>query len=327
MKSKFSRRDILKIIGIAGSSAVLHPLVSCAKNTNTVLDKLNKNSSTTLNNTQTMLTRTIPSSGEQLPVVGLGTWKQFDVESTESLLQPLREVLKIMVEYGGKVIDSSPMYGKSEQVIGDLTTEPRITDKLFYATKVWTSGVQNGVEQMEESMKKMKRKTMDLMQIHNLVDWQTHLKTLKNWKEENKIRYTGITHYTESSHDELEEIIKAEEVDFVQFNYSINVRNAEKTLLEIAKDKGVAVIINEPYDKGNLFNAVKGKDLPEWASEYDIKSWGQFFLKYIISHPAVTCVIPGTSNPKHLVDNMSAGYGKLPDEKARIKMINFFEKL
>lgn len=327
MKSKFSRRDILKIIGIAGSSAVLYPLASYAKNTTTVIDKFSKKSSATLNNTQTMLTRIIPSSGEQLPVVGLGTWKQFDVESTESMLQPLREVLKMMVEYGGKVIDSSPMYGKAEQIIGNLTTEPEIADKLFYATKVWTSGEQNGIEQMEESMKKMNRKTMDLMQIHNLVDWKTHLKTLKNWKEENKIRYIGITHYTESFHDELKEIIKAEQIDFVQFNYSINVRNAEKTLLETAKDKGVAVIINEPYDKGNLFSAAKGKDLPEWASEYDIKSWGQFFLKYIISHPAVTCVIPGTSNSKHLVDNMNAGYGKLPDGKARIKMINFFEKL
>jgi len=326
MKSKFSRRDILKIIGIAGSSAMLYPLISCAKNTDTETDKLTKNSSTSLNNNQTMLTRIIPSSGEQLPVVGLGTWKQFDVESTESMLQPLQEVLKIMVEYGGKVIDSSPMYGKSEQVIGDLTTEPGIADKLFYATKVWTSGEQNGIEQMEESMKKMNRKTMDLMQIHNLVDWKTHLKTLKNWKEENKIRYIGITHYTESFHDELKEIIKAEQIDFVQFNYSINVRNAEKTLLETAKDKGVAVIINEPYDKGNLFSAVKGKDLPEWSSEYDIKSWGQYFLKYIISHPAVTCVIPGTSNPKHLADNMAAGYGKIPDEDGRKKMIEYFEK-
>jgi len=326
MKSIFTRRDILKVIGIAGSSAMLYPLVSCAKNTNTVIDKFSKNSSTTLNNTQTMLTRIIPSSGEQLPVVGLGSWKQFDVESTELLLQPLREVLKLMADYGGKVIDSSPMYGKSEQVIGDLTTELGISDKFFYATKVWTSGKQNGIEQMEESMKKMKRKTMELMQIHNLVDWKTHLKTLKKWKEEKKLRYTGITHYTETFHDELEEIIKSEEIDFVQFNYSINVRNAEKTLLKTAQDKGVAVIINEPYDKGNLFGEVKGKELPEWASEYDIKSWGQFFLKYIISHPAVTCVIPGTSNPKHLADNMGAGYGKLPDEDGRKRMVEYFEK-
>lgn len=271
--------------------------------------------------------RILSSTDEMLPVVGLGTWIQFDVGASETERQPLTDVLKRMAEHGGKVIDSSPMYGNSEQVVGDLTTQTGLADKFFYATKVWTTGEQEGISQMQASMRKMRRTTMDLMQIHNLLDWQTHLKTLKKWKEEGKIRYTGITHYTASAHEQLEKIVKMEKIDFVQFNYSIRVRNAENSLLKAAQDKGVSVIINEPFEKGSLFGAVKGKNLPDWAADYDIKSWAQFFLKFILSNPAVTCAIPGTSNPAHLVDNMGAGYGKLPDEAGRKKMIEFIEKL
>ncbi|MCK6692882.1 MAG: aldo/keto reductase, partial [Thermoanaerobaculia bacterium] len=267
-----------------------------------------------------MLTRPIPSSGEALPVVGLGTWIQFDVGAAESERQPLREVLQRMADLGGKLIDSSPMYGQSEQVVGDLSVATGLADRFFYATKVWTSGRQAGIDQMEASLRKMQRKTMDLMQVHNLVDWRTHLKTLQQWKDEGKIRYVGVTHYTVSAHEQLEQIIKSHRIDFVQFNYSIRVRNAERRLLDAARDRGVAVIINEPFEKGELFGAVKGKTLPEWAAEYDINSWGQFFLKFILSHPAVHCVIPGTSNPKHAADNMGAGYGRLPDAKGREKM-------
>jgi len=274
-----------------------------------------------------MIRRKIPSSGELLPVIGLGSWLQFDVNRTESELMPLLEVLKKMIDYGGRVIDSSPMYGRAEEIIGDLTSELGIADKFFYATKVWTTGRENGIEQMTASSKKMRRNTIDLMQIHNLVDWQTHMKTLKDWKDKGKIRYIGITHYTASAHEQLEEIIKLKEIDFVQFNYSIGVRNAEDRLLNASKDHGVAVIINEPYEGGALFKVVKGKTLPEWSKESDISSWGQFFLKYIISHPAVTCVIPGTSDPKHLVDNMEAGYGQLPDEKMKKRMVEYFEGL
>jgi len=271
--------------------------------------------------------RAIPFNGEQLPIVGLGSWIQFDVGSSDAERKPLRKVLQLMKEKGGKLIDSSPMYGRSEEVIGDLTTEFNPAADFFYATKVWTSGREQGIRQIEESFQKMRRNTMDLMQIHNLVDWKTHLSTLRNWKYQEKIRYIGITHYSSSAHLQLEEIIKSEQIDFVQFNYSIGSRLAEQRLLPAALEKGVAVIINIPFDSGSLFKVVKDKALPEWCLENRIGSWGQFFLKYILSHPAVTCVIPGTSDPAHLIDNMEAGMGTLPDEKIRKKMVKHFESL
>lgn len=302
MKNTLSRRAMLKITGLTGSALLIDPFEIKAQNK------------------QAMLTRLIPSTGEKLPVIGLGSWQQFDVGSSSNERNPLKEVLKSMHEAGGKVIDASPMYGRSEQVIGDLTEEIKLNDQFFFATKVWTTGKQSGIDQMNDSFRKMKRKTMDLMQVHNLQDWQTHLKTLKDWKSEGKVRYIGVTHYTDSAHAQLEQIVKSKAVDFVQFNYSIRSRNAEKSLLNAAKDNGVAVIINEPFDQGALFRSVKGKELPDWAADYEIHSWAQYFLKYILSNTAVTCVIPGTSDVKHLVDNMGAGLGKLPDENGRKKM-------
>lgn len=313
MTNNHSRRNALKILTSAGIGALL-PNFSAA---NTIQPEQKEK----------MSKRKIPSSGEMLPIVGLGTWQQFDVGTSNEERQSLRDVLMRMSEMGGAVIDSSPMYGRSEEVVGDLTSELGIAEKFFFATKVWTSGEQDGIAQMNDSFRKMRRTTMDLMQIHNLVDWQTHLKTLKKWKAEGKIRYIGITHYTTSAHDELERIVKMKEIDFVQFNYSIRVRNAERSLFSAARDNGVAVIINEPFEKGSLFSAVRGKQLPEWCEEYEIKSWAQFFLKFILSHSAVTCVIPGTSNPKHVVDNMGAGFGKLPNENGRKKMVEWIEKL
>ena len=307
MKNQLSRREALSHI-CALTSAV-------ALNSSGVL----------ANNQQTMLQREIPSTKESLPVVGLGSWIQFDVGKSETERQGLVQVLKSMNRLGGKLIDSSPMYGRAEEVIGDLTASSGYAGKFFYATKVWTTGRQAGIDQMNDSFRKMKRQKMDLMQVHNLQDWQTHIKTLKDWKEQGKIRYVGITHYTASAHDELERIVKSGVVDFVQFNYSIKVRNAEKSLLKAAKDHGVAVIINEPFDSGNLFKLVKGKNLPTWATDYDIKSWAQFFLKYILANTAVNCVIPGTSDEKHLIDNMAAGFGKLPDQAGLQKMITFVE--
>jgi len=307
MKNQLSRREALSHI-CALTSAV-------ALNSSGVL----------ANNQQTMLQREIPSTKERLPVVGLGSWIQFDVGKSETERQGLVQVLKSMNRLGGKLIDSSPMYGRAEEVIGDLTASSGYAGKFFYATKVWTTGRQAGIDQMNDSFRKMKRQKMDLMQVHNLQDWQTHIKTLKDWKEQGKIRYVGITHYTASAHDELERIVKSGVVDFVQFNYSIKVRNAEKSLLKAAKDHGVAVIINEPFDSGNLFKLVKGKNLPTWATDYDIKSWAQFFLKYILANTAVNCVIPGTSDEKHLIDNMAAGFGKLPDQAGLQKMIKFIE--
>ena len=271
---------------------------------------------------QQMTTRKIPSSGRQLPVVGLGTWQSFDVGNDVSARAQLSEVLQKMKTKGGQVIDSSPMYGSSEQVVGDLTSKLGIQDDFFYATKVWTSGKQAGIHQMANSMKKMKREKMDLMQIHNLIDWQTHLKTLRAMKENGKIAYWGITHYTNASHKTLIQIIKDEKPDFVQFNYSINGRNAENGLLQTAMDQGSAVIINRPFDGGSLFRLTRGKALPEWCEELGIRSWAQYFLKYLLAEKAVNCVIPGTSKPHHLVDNMMAGYGRFPNEKERQKMLD-----
>lgn len=271
--------------------------------------------------------RVIPSSNEKIPVVGLGTWQQFDEAEDSPAAKQLSEVLKNVLEKGGRVIDSSPMYGRSESLIGALTQAGGRADAYFYATKVWTRGRQEGIQQMEESMRKMRRTTMDLMQVHNLVDVETHLETLKIWKEEKKIRYRGVTHYSSSAHTDLEQLIHRHRLDFLQFNFNLADRNAEKRLLPAAADKGVAVIINEPFASGTLFRKVRGKELPEWAKEWDIQSWAQFFLKYILSHPAVTCAIPGTSNPKHALDNMGAGYGVYPDSNGRKKMAAFFDSL
>jgi len=269
---------------------------------------------------KTMLKRPIPASGELVPVVGLGTWQTFDVGPSAVSRQSVKEVLRLFAEKGGTVIDSSPMYGKSEEVVGDLSKALGLQNKLFMATKVWTQGEQAGIRQMETSMREMQAQPLDLMQIHNLVDWQTHLKTLRHWKEEKRIRYLGITHYTVSAFPDLERIMKTQPIDFVQLNYNISTREAANRLLPLAADKGVAVIVNRPFESGSLFLAVKNKPLPSWAADFDIKSWGQFFLKYILGHPAITCVIPATAKPHHLLDNMEAGYGRLPDAATRLKM-------
>lgn len=272
-----------------------------------------------------MIERKILSTGKTIPVIGLGTWQTFDVSSSSNL-EPLKEVLNEMSSAKAKLIDSSPMYGRSEEIIGLLTSNAP-AHQFFYATKVWIQGREEGIQQMENSFRKFKRSVIDLMQIHNLVDWRTHLKTLRQWKEEGKIRYIGITHYMDSMHDELAKIIREEEIDFVQFNYSIAHRNAEKFLLPTAEELGVATLINRPFGEGNLFNQVKGKNLPSWTNEYNIKTWSQFFLKFIISLPAVTCVIPATSNPSHAAENLEAGVEPLPDESLRRKMIEYVKEL
>jgi len=272
-----------------------------------------------------MLKRKIPSTSEELPVLGLGTWSTFDVVDKSSM-EPLNQVLQIMKNAGGKLIDSSPMYGNSEKVIGELTADPKWNNYFFYATKVWTTGKQEGIRQMEASFQKMKRSTMDLMQIHNLTDWKTQLQTLKAWKSEGKIRYIGVTHYIDSAHEDLESILKSEDgLDFVQFNYSIFSRNAEKRLLKVAADRGVATLINRPLGNGYAFTYVRNKHLPSWADEYSIKTWSQFFLLYIISHPAVTVVIPATANPVHASENFTIAAAEIPDQAFREKMVVFIE--
>ena len=263
------------------------------------------------------LVRTIPSTGETLPVIGLGTWRTFDVGNSASERAPLREVLQQFVALGGRVIDSSPMYGAAESVVGDLSTEGKVADKLFLATKVWTSGRDAGIKQMEQSFRRLRASRIDLVQVHNLVDWRTHLRTLREWKQAGRVRYIGLTHYTASAHDELEQALRAEPVDFVQINYSLGERDAERRLLPFARERGVAVIANRPFSEGGLFRRVLSTPLPSWAADIGCESWAQIFLKWIVAHPAVTCVIPATSRPEHLVDNMKAGSGPLPDPAMR----------
>jgi diketogulonate reductase-like aldo/keto reductase len=274
-----------------------------------------------------MLRRPIYSSGERLPVIGLGTYQSFGVGKSAADREPLEKVLKLFTEYGGSVIDSSPMYGTSEQVIGDLSSALGLRPKLFMATKVWTSGEDAGIAQMNESFRRMRVDVMDLMQIHNLMDWRTHAKTLAKWKEAATVRYTGVTHYHSGAYASLEDIIKTKMFDFVQLNYSIAEREAEQRLLPLARELGIAVIANRPFAAAGLFSRVRGKKLPSWAAEFDCETWAQFFLKYIVSHPAVTCAIPATGKPKHLVDNMGAGYGRLPDEATRRRMVKLVEAL
>lgn len=268
---------------------------------------------------ETMRRREIPGTGEMLPVVGLGTWQQFDVGSDPSRRDPLKKVLQALIDAGGSVVDSSPMYGRAEAVVGELSRDLGITDQIFGATKVWTRGRSDGISQMEASIEKMNQAPMDLMQVHNLVDWRTHLDTLSEWKAEGRVRYTGVTHYVRSAFDDLAQVIRKRDVDFVQLPYSIRNRAAEDRLLPLAAENDVAVIVNQPYEGGSLFRAVGERPIPEWATSF-ADSWGQFFLKFILSHPAVTCVIPGTSDPEHMRDNAAAGTGPLPDTDTRERM-------
>ena len=274
-----------------------------------------------------MLTRPIPSTNEPLPVVGLGTWQAFDVGAERSALDQRKEVLRVLLDAGGKVIDSSPMYGRAEAVVGTLLTEMRAHDRAFLATKVWTSGEAAGVAQMKASSAKLQAPAIDLMQIHNLLDWRTHLRTLRAWQEQKKFRYIGITHYTDAALDELAAIIRAERIDFVQFAYSLAGRAAETRLLPLCAERGVAVLVNRPLGSGSLFGRVRGKALPTWAAEFGCASWSQLFLKYILGHPAVTCVIPGTARPDHMRDNLAAGLGRLPDAGERKRMAEHWDAL
>ena len=265
--------------------------------------------------------RPIPSSGEMLPVVGLGTWRTFDVGAGAAERAPLKEVLGAFVALGGRVVDSSPMYGAAEAVVGDLAGELGVADKLFLATKVWASGREAGLAQMEQSFRRLRARRLDLMQIHNLLDWRAQLGTLRDWKAAGRLRYIGVTHYTAGAHDELERVLRAEPLDFVQVNYSAGEREAEQRILPLARDRGVAVLVNRPFAEGALFQRVRGRSLPAWAADFGAESWAQLFLKWILAHPAVTCAIPATSRREHLQDNMKAGIGALPDAAARERLL------
>ncbi|MCB1856355.1 MAG: aldo/keto reductase [Halieaceae bacterium] len=274
-----------------------------------------------------LIQRLIPSSGETLPVMGMGTSRTFDTAADDESLANLTAVLQAFFAGGGSVIDSSPMYGNAETRVGDVLRAMQERPPLFAATKVWTTGRQQGIAQMEESARRMDVQTFDLIAVHNLQDWQTQLDTLKAWKEEGKVRYIGITTSHGRDHEAFLEIMRTQPLDFVQFSYNIEDRTAEKELLPLAADRGIATMINRPYQLGALFNKSRGKPLPPLAAELDCGSWGQFYLKFIIGHPAVTSVIPATASVKHMVDNMQANYGRVPDAGQRAEMLRLFAQL
>jgi aryl-alcohol dehydrogenase-like predicted oxidoreductase len=259
-----------------------------------------------------MLTRTIPSTSHPLPVIGCGTWLGFDVGRRPLEIAQRGKVLDTLFDAGGRVIDSSPMYGTAEQVVGELLGQRTERDRAFVATKVWISGRRAGIEQMERSMRLLQCEHVDLMQVHNLVDWSSHLPTLQEWKAARRISYVGVTHYSESGYPELEKVMHTEPIDFVQFNYSIAHREAEERLLPLAAERGIAVIVNLPFGAGKLLQALRAKPLAGWAGEIGCDSWSQVLLKFVLSQPAVTCTIPGTSRADHMADNAAAGEGAIP---------------
>jgi diketogulonate reductase-like aldo/keto reductase len=277
---------------------------------------------------QEAITRAIPSSGERLPVIGMGSWLTFDVDPDSLLLERRCEVLKTFFERGGALIDSSPMYGRAEAAIGACLARLPSAGRLFAATKVWTWGERLGIDQMEHSRRLWGVARFDLMQIHNMLDWKTHLETLKEMKAEGQIRYIGITTSHGRRHRELERVLAREEAfDFVQFTYNLADREAEHRLLPLAAERGLAVIVNRPFQGGTLFERLRGRALPPWAAQFDCRNWAQFMLKFIVSHPAVTCTIPATTRVEHMQENMGAAYGRLPDARMRRRMVEAFTAL
>ena len=298
---KTSRRTVLKVMGVSSLTPSMALQATDAKNY--------------------MARRIIPSTGELLPVIGLGTSRVFDTNLSEKLLTPRKEIVKALLDHGGSLIDTSPMYGRAEEVTGKIAQDLKINDRLFMATKVWIEGKEAGEIQMNASSKKLNKAVIDLMQIHNLLDWKTHIKTLYEWKEQGKINYIGISHFRSNAFNQIEKIIAKERIDFAQFNYSLEEREAEKRLLPLCREKGVATLINRPFMRGKLFKAVARKKLPSWTYEYNINTWSQFFLKFILANQAVTTVIPATSNPAHMIDNLIGGIGPIPEVGLQKKMV------
>ncbi|MGA6926288.1 MAG: aldo/keto reductase [Desulfosarcina sp.] len=298
---KITRRSFLGTVGVLTSAMLLPPRLLSAEESRILL-------------------RQIPSSGERLPVMGMGTSRTFDAQGDAATMGQLSQVLEAFFDSGGLLIDSSPMYGSAESVVGELLGPEQRKNRLFAATKVWTDGRAAGIAQMERSMQRLGVDVIDLMQIHNLRDWKTHLPVLREWKQKSRIRYIGITTSHGRDHEALAQILETERLDFVQFSYNIEDRTADERLLPLAADRGIAVLINRPFQRGSLFEKTRGHELPAWSAEFDCRSWAQFFLKFIIAHPGVTCVIPATSKVKHMTDNMAAGVGRLPDADMRRRM-------
>ena len=310
--NRMTRRAAARLIGGAAIGSLVPMKASRGQGTRESLD---------------VVARAIPVSGEKLPVIGLGTWRAFDVDPAADTRRQLQEVLSLFVKLGGRVVDTSPMYGRAEEVIGDLISTLGIRDALFLATKVWTRGRQNGISSMARSLELLRTKRIDLMQVHNLVDVKTHLATLRDWQREGRIRYVGITHYESGAFEEMENLIRSEKLDFIQINYSLLEPEAAERVLPLARDRGIAVLVNRPFGAGDLFDKVRSKPVPDWASEFEARSWAQFFLKWVVANPAVTCAIPATSKPAHLQDNMRGGVGRLPDASMRRRMLEFLASL
>ncbi len=308
MNHRYNRRTFCQAIGAAAALAAIAPARGAPASDG-------------------MLKRAIPSTGEGLPVIGLGTSGVFDVGADPAERAPLQEVLDILVGSGGSLLDTSPMYGRAEEVAGDLIAAQQLRSRMFVATKVWTRGREAGLEQIETSMKRLRTSKLDLVQVHNLVDLDTQLATLRELKKQGRVRYIGITHYTVASHADLEQVLRKEPLDFVQLNYSIGTREAEARLLPLAAERKVAVLVNRPFEDGAIFDRVRGHALPPWAAEIDCESWAQFFLKFILGHPSVTCVIPATAKPRHMRDNAGAGRGRMPDAEMRERMAKYLTSL
>jgi aryl-alcohol dehydrogenase-like predicted oxidoreductase len=274
-----------------------------------------------------LLQKKIPSSGESIPIIGLGTARRYEEIKAEAEKTPLRETIREFKELGGKVIDTSPSYGTAETVVGEIVEGLKNRDALFLATKVSLRnlGREAGIEQIEQSFKKLRTNKIDLIAVHNLRDTQTQLRTLREMKQAGRVRYVGITTSFENQYQEFEQTIKNETLDFVQVDYALDNRNADERLIPLAGDRGMAVMVNLPFGRGRLFNAVQGKKLPDWAGEFDCKTWAQFFLKYIVSHPAVTCAVPGMAKAEYVVDNLGAARGRLPDAAMRRRMEKFID--
>ena len=271
--------------------------------------------------------RTLGRTTTSLPVIGMGSSNTFDVGSDAAEREPLREVLRLFTQAGGAVIDTSPMYGRSEEVLGDLFAELKVRPKIWLATKVWTRGRVAGAEQIANSMRKLRTERLELLQIHNLLDWREHVPTLRGMKDDGKLRFTGITHYRADAHAEVERVLRAERFDWVQINYSLAEREAERSLFPYCQEQGIAVLANRPFADGGLFDRARGRNLPPWAAEIGCASWAQFFLRFAASHPAVTCVIPATAKPHHMQDNAAAGATPLPDARQRVRMAEYFATL
>ena len=311
-KSRYTRRQFLQQLAVTGLSIVTSPVPG-------VTDNVIASRKT--------ITKAIPSTGESVPVIGMGSWLTFDVGDDLAARNARLKVLQTFFDQGGAVIDSSPMYGSSQEVIGYCLERISNKSKLFAATKVWMYGRKLGVMQMHSAEKLWNVSQFDLMQIHNMLDWETHLESLKAMKADGRIRYIGITTSHGRRHKELEQALLKEKFDFVQLTYNVLDREVEQRLLPIAKEKGIAVIVNRPFQRSGLFDYVAGKPLPVWAAEYECRNWAQFFLKYIVSHPAVTCAIPATSRVDHMLENMGAGYGRLPDGKFRARMAQYMNDI